>query len=190
MRESLYHQTLQAERERERFATAATDARKREEQLRIDCELAQSQLHLMTQGNYKDMEQSTYEIEKLRQQVTTTAKSCAVMQEDLMEARSRELRLQDTLQKAQRSTTSLAKDNQRLQLAYNETTKAAEHELTQMQTQYQQNLSTLGTSMELAQGEHTKRVQQLENSQDAIKSMTRGRLQSVAEVVPGRGGRA
>ena len=42
-----------------------------------------------------------------------------------------------------------------MEVAYNETTKAATRELTQAQQQYEQNLSALGNSLELTEVTHT-----------------------------------
>ena len=77
----------------------------------------------------------------VRAQVKTTAEACNVMQEDLMAARSREMRNEDALVKAERSTGVLAKDNHRLQTAYNEVTKATERELKQMKDLHHDHLT-------------------------------------------------
>ena len=104
-----------------------------------------------------------------------------------MDTRSRELRLQDDLSKAQRSSMALAKDNHRLQTAYNEArsqnpqisklsisipqhskfsdlfgsqqaTKASDREITQLKGQYEANLDALGKTLELTQMDQVKNI--------------------------------
>jgi len=182
LREHLHQQTIVAERERERFAAAFTDARSREEQLWIDCELAQSQLQLLTQADLKGLESTAFEIEKLRQQVSTTSEACHIMQDELMETRSRELRLQDSFQKAQQSTAMLAKDNHRLQTGYNEIYKAAEREMVQTKQQHEQNLAALGDALQLTKAEHQQQVTCMEDGHETYKNLTKSAIRGANQL--------
>ena len=93
-----------------------------------------------------------------------------------MNARSREMRNEDSLVKAERSAAVLAKDNHRLQTAYNEVTKATERELKQMKEQYEANLSTLGKSLELTQTEQEKKLEMMEAGREQYESLTKSAI--------------
>lgn len=156
--------------------------REKGEQLRVDVEMATSQLKLISEGNIQGMESATFEIEKLRDQLATSAKAGSVMETELMNTRSRELRLQDDFLKAQTSCSALAKDNYRLQTGYNEVTKSAEQEISQTKNEYQQNLDALGHSLQLTQTEHDQRVRQLQDGQQTYEKLTKAALRGANQL--------
>ena len=99
-----------------------------------------------------------------------------------MAARSREMRNEDALVKAERSAAVLAKDNHRLQTAYNEVTKATERELKQMKQQYEANLAALGKSLELTQGEQEKKIEMMEAGRETYESLTKSAIRGANQM--------
>lgn len=83
---------------------------------------------------------------------------------------------------SQRSTVALAKDNSRLQTAYNETMKAGERELSQMKSQYEANLAALGKSLELTQASTEQKIAEMEDGHDTYKNFTKAAIRGANQL--------